>query len=684
MSNQQLTVTELDFDTIKNNLKNFLRSQSEFQDYDFEGSGLNILLDILAYNTHYNAYYLNMVANESFLDSASLRDSVVSHAKTLGYTPFSVSSSRATINLTFSGASTTDTTLSLRRGFSFKTSLVDNRSFNFVVLNETTVTKANNEFYFENLEINEGELLVYNFVCDEQTNPKYIFTIPETNIDTETITVKVRDSLSNTSSEVYELVNDVTEVTPDSKIFYLQEGRNNRYQIYFGDNILGKRPKNQSIVTVEYLVTNGPDANKISNFVVADTVDTDFNSYSYTLQTVQESSGGSLRETVDSIKKLAPTQFTSQDRLVAISDYESYIIRKYPKLDSISVWGGEEESPPIYGKVFISLKPTDGYFISESEKDRILKDIIKPKSIITIRNEFRDPEYLYLNFSIKVQYDPKKTISTSEALKTSIRQSVFFYKNENLNKFKSKFAISKFQEAIDNTDVNSILGSETILRAQKRFLPTLNATNNYVLDFDAAITQGTPINKVSSSEFDVLDADNIRRTVFIEEIPKSSTGINSIDILDSGSGYTTEPTVTIVGDGFGATARAIVEFGRIQSIVITNPGIDYNRATVVISGGNGFGASAQAVIDNSIGKLRAVYYTSSAERVVVIPDLGEINYLSGVITLNDLNILSSSTSDGYVRVNCGLQDNIIQSNRNTILTIDENDSSAIGITLIPI
>jgi hypothetical protein len=679
----RLNVTELDFDTIKQNLKNFLRQQSEFTDYDFDGSGLSVLLDILAYNTHYQSYYLNMVANEAFLDSALLRDSVVSHAKTLGYTPYSKKSSVAKINFIVQTENNQPGRLTLPKGYRFLSNQIDGKVYNFLVLNDTTVTKSGTNYVFENLNINEGQLTSYRFVQDNQTNPKQIFTLPEENIDTQTLYVTVSPSLSNTDIEVYELARDVTETVSESKVYFLQESRSGKYEIYFGNNVIGKSIPDGGVVTVNYLVTNGQDANKANNFVATqgliDTTNTSLTNF--VIQSVEYANGGSDRENIDKIKYGAPLQFASQNRLITYKDYEVFIRNAYPNLDSVSVWGGEDEVPPIFGKVFVSLKPKDDFFISETEKERILNSILQPKSIVTIVTEFRDPEYLFINSNSTVQYDPRKTTLTPESLRNTIRNSILTYKNQYLDVFNAKFAISKLQEAIDSVDKNSIIGSDTLIRVQKRFTPIIGTISNYTVLFNLPLSQGTTFNKITSSSFDVNDSFGVRRTVTLEEVPKSFTGINSIDIINSGVGYTSEPAVTITGDGFGATARAVVSFGRIQRIEIDNPGIDYNRAVVTISGGGGFGAQAIAVIDTRIGKLRTVYYTTTAERVVVNPNVGEIDYQSGIVKINDLNILQSRTNDGSVRIDSGTQNNIIQSSRNTILTIDDSDPVSIVVNL---
>jgi hypothetical protein len=296
---ERLTVTELDFDAIKTNLKNFLRGQSEFQDYDFEGSSLNVLLDILAYNTHYNAFYLNMVANEAFLDTALLRESVVSHAKSLGYTPKSTSAAKAIIDLTVESSSTLPEKLTLPRGYVFRSNLIDNRSYPFVTLEDTIVTKSGTQFVFENLEIYEGQLVNFVFNHSELDNPKQIFTIEDENVDTSTITVTVRPNASNTSTAVYNRVTDILDVDSESEVFFLQETTNRKFQIYFGNNVVGKKLEDGSIVEVSYLVSSGTEPNGANGFTPSQSI-TGFGTFF--VDVINVASGGADRESVDSIK----------------------------------------------------------------------------------------------------------------------------------------------------------------------------------------------------------------------------------------------------------------------------------------------------------------------------------------------------------------------------------------------
>ena len=679
----RLRISELDFDTIKTNLKTFLNQQSEFTDYDFDGAGLNILLDILAYNTHYNAYYLNMVANEAFLDTALLRDSAVSHAKTLNYVPHSTRAPVAIIDFSVESNTTTAATMTISDGFSFLSNQIDSKSYNFVVLDDVTVTKSNTEFVFENLEIYEGQLVTYNFTHNSATNPKQIFTLPDNNIDTTTLKVTVAPSVGNTSTSVYNKVTDILNVDGTSEVFFLQEERSGKYQIYFGNNVVGKSLPDGASVSTTYLLNNGTAANKANNFVATATLtDSLGNSQTnFTITPVSAAAGGADRESVDDIKFSAASQFSTQNRLVTFKDYESYILNNYPNLDSVSIWGGEDNVPRVYGKVFVSLKPTANYYISEAEKERIIDEIISPKAIVAVQTEILDPEFLYLIVESDVQYDAKKTNNSEAAIKQSIRNAVLSYRDRELNKFDTRFILSKMQDDIDDTDLNAILVSETIVRVQKRFKPAIGVSQANTINFNVPLHRGTISNKLVSSEFGVNDSNGVRRNVTFEEIPQSFSGITSISITNPGVGYTTAPTVTITGDGTGATATATIVNGSIQSIDVSNRGIDYSRAIITITGGGGYGATATAVIDARTGVLRTIYYDTNAERQIVDSTAGTIDYDTGVITIDDINIRSIDTDDELIRLSIESEKGIIQSVRNTILTIDEEDPTSIVTTL---
>lgn len=676
---ERLRITELDFDQIKLNLKNYLRQQDQFTDYDFEGSGLSVLIDLLAYNTHYNAYYLNMVANEAFLDTALLRDSVVSHAKTLGYTPRSFAAPVAFVNVSIDSFDTTPAKLTIPRGYTFLSQIIDNTSYNFVVLDDVSVTKTGTTFEFENVPIYEGQLVQLTYNYSRQDNPKAIFSLPNENIDTTTLSVTVRPTESSTSFEIYENVKEVVDIDGDSLAYFLQEGREGTYQVYFGDGILGKKIEDGSYVTFSYLITNGPAANEADGFVGTSLI----NGFSeFIVTTSSPAAGGAVREDTESVRKSAITQFSSQNRLVTFKDYESYILANYPNIDALSVWGGEDEIPPVYGKVYISLKPKDNFFLSDAEKQRILETIVQPKSIVSVDAEIRDPEFLFLQLQNFVTYDKRRTVLTTEQIKISINNAILLYEQNELNTFESTFVLSDVQELLGNVEKNSIIGSRSVLRLQKRFTPELNVSRSYTVNFANELTRGTNANRLISTQFQVFDDVGVLRNVQIEEIPESFSGVSSIQVTEPGTGYTSSPTVTITGDGTGATAEAVISNGRLVSINVTNRGINYTRAIATISGGEGFGAQAVVVLDSKFGDLRTVYFDSLSRRQTVNPKVGTINYDTGIITINDLRVISVSSSDGQIRISGESQSSIIESSRNTIITIDEDDPLSIVTEMI--
>jgi len=675
----RLQVTDLDFDTIKTNLKNFLRQQSEFTDYDFEGAGLNVLLDILAYNTHYNAYYLNMVANESFLDSATTRDAVVSHAKTLNYVPYSVTAPKATVNVTVTSTTTDADTATLPRGYTFFSELVDGISYNYITTESVTISKTGTQYFFENIDIYEGQFINFSQTYNSISNPKSVFTIPNANIDTRTLRVTVTPTSGNTAAQTYNLVSDILDVTGSSLVYFLNESNDGKFKVSFGDNVIGQSLIDGAIVNMSYLITSGAVSNRANNFTAGSTIN---GLATIDVSVVSPSAGGSDRESVDSIKFSTASQFATQNRLITFKDYETYILQNYTSLDSISVWGGEDEEKPVYGKVFISLKPKTNYYISEAEKQRIIDEIIKPKAVVSTDVIIRDPEFLYLLIDSTVRYDARKTSLTESALKTNIRNTILNYSNLYLNKFSSKFVLSKLQKAIDGTNLNAFFGTQSALRVQKRLLPSLISIKPYSVKFNIPLRRGTIGNRLTSTFFKTLDALGAEQEVQFEEIPQSFSGISSIQVLDAGVDFTSPPTVTISGDGIGAEAVAIVVNGKIARIEMVNRGIDYTRAIVTISDGGGYGATAIPVIDSRTGTLRTVYYNQLSERQIVNPNAGTIDYNLGTLTINDIRITSVSSPDGYIRFTIQAENTVVSTNRNTIITIDSDDPTSISTVMI--
>jgi len=682
----RLNVTSLDFDTIKTNLKNFLKQQSEFQDYDFEGSGLNVLLDILAYNTHYNSYYLNMVANESFLDSAMLRNSVVSHAKKMGYTPRSSAAPRATVNVIVDSGSSTPGSLTMPKGFQFLSNQIDNQAYNFVTLSDVTVDKTANNFVFSNLNIYEGQFVTYNYTHSQSSNPKQIFDIPEENIDTNTLTISVRPSISNTEITVYSKAQDVLTVGADSEVYYLQEGLNGTYQFYFGDDILGKKLPDGAYITATYLTTNSTAANKANNFVVTSSLSGFTN---ITVNSISSASGGADRETVDQIKYAAPLNFLSQNRAVTKNDYIKLIQQKYPSFEAVNVWGGEENDPPIYGKIFVAAKPKLGFEVTETEKEFVKDTILKPISIMTVTPEIVDVDYNYLKIESFVYYDPTKTTQSENDIKTGIKSLIQTFCDTELNKFNSYFKYSSLEGQVDSYS-RSIVSNEIELFLAKKFRPDLINSDNYILDFGVPLNQGTTAdNFYSSPTFDLVDEEGVSRECFFEEIPSSFSGVESISVTNPGYGYTSTPTVTIVGDGSGATAFATIVNGKISKITVTNTGIGYTSAAIQITGGGGSLGAANAVLEGRYGKIRIAYYkadeTTSQNIKVVINqnknngDAGIIDYVLGKVTLTDFKPTDVNNDFKDISIHIRPKINIIQSKLNKMLVLDAEDPTSITV-----
>lgn len=686
-ANTTLQITELDFDSIKNNLKTFLRSQQQFQDYDFEGSGMSVLLDILAYNTHYMGYYVNMVGNEMFLDTAQLRSSVLSHAKAINYVPQSRHGAKTQVNITVTptnSENTTTTMLTLDRYTRLLGESIDGTNYPFVTVSSNTVTKSGNSFYFANVDIIQGEVVTRQFLMDP-TNTKARFTIPSANVDTETLVVSVQESSTNTYTTVYSLSEDLTEATPNSTIYFVEENPDETYTILFGDNVIGKRPKNGNIIICTYLDTQGMAANKTNNFVVVESINGFRNNVRTT--SIAAAYGGSEKETIEEARFRAPYAYTTQNRAVTVQDYSTLMLKDYPNIESISVWGGEDNDPPKYGKVYMSIKTKDDYALSDNEKEYIKNDLVLKRNVLTIIPEIVDPEYVYITIRGNVYYNPKLTTRDSNEILTFIRSAALDYAAMDLNKFTSGFNKSKLQQYIENSE-ESIIGCDLEIYLQKRVELTPGIVKNYTYRFGAPLRIGDIINNKLNSypPIQTLDLLGQTRSVFIEEFPESYTGVEKIVITNFGQNYITAPKVTITGDGTGATAVAEIINGQVRNIVVTNKGSNYTRATVNITGGGGELARATAVTQAQTGTLRTYYALTNGQKIIVNNDAGSINYTSGEVLLKNLNAISVQENDRYelnvLTLSAPAENDMIFPRRNNIFTIDENDGAAISINLI--
>ena len=567
-ANSGLQITNLDFGSIKSSLKTFLGQQDTLKDYNFDGSALSVLVDLLAYNTQYNAYYLNMVANEMFLDSSVQRNSVVSHAKMLNYIPRSAVSSKASIKLQVNQVGTS--TLTLPKFTPFLSEAINGVNFTFLTKDSTTVNVSANTAVFNNIEIVEGVAASSSFTVNTASNPKLIFTISDANIDISTLIVSVQDSTTSLIYNVCSRTTDYIALEPSSKVYFLQEGMNGFYEIYFGDGILGSTLIDGNVVNISYISTGGTSAFGANSFAIMSSV----GGYSNTvISPITSAFAGADKESIASIKYTAPKAYAAQGRAVTKEDY-IYLIQNNSTnlpIESVSVWGGEENTPPVYGQIFCAVKPSGGLTLTPSQKDKLVTEVIKPISVLTVVPTIVDPDYTFVNITTNVLYDPKKTTYTGGQIKQLVINSINSFANTNLNTFNSTFKSPALITQIQTTDP-SIVTNESTIRLQKKIYPKLNAKSTYFLDFGVKLKRNYfNAGLTSTPDFSVTDVTStnfIRPGIYFEEVPTTVGGVASINISNQGFGYTKAPTVTIVGDGTGATAYAVLAAGRIVSLVV--------------------------------------------------------------------------------------------------------------------
>ena len=473
MAQQNLQVTELDFDDIKANLKTYLKGQSEFSDYNFEGSGLSVLIDLLAYNTHYLGMNANMLANEMFLDSATLRSSVVSHAKKLNYTPRSARAPIAYLSVQVNNNNLASVTID--KGTKFTTT-VDNKTYGFVVNESLTTQPVNGVLKFTNLPIYEGTLTTAKYTVNSN-NPEKRYILTSDRADTDTLKVTVQTSTVDTTTEVYTLARDISVVSDTDKVYFLQEIDDGRFEVYFGDDVIGKKPANGNIVILEYIVTNKTEANGATSFT-GTAVGGETN---ITVETLLSATGGSEPETIESIKYYAPLSYSSQRRAVTTYDYKSIVPEIYPNIKSIQVWGGEDNDPPIYGQVYVAISPLSGNKLTEAQKEFIVNGL-KPYNIASVRPVIVDPETIFILIDTNFRYNAAVTTKTASDLQTLVTSTISNYSTGNLEKFDNMFRYSELTRLIDETDL-AILSNITRVRMYKKITPQLNTETQYVIKF---------------------------------------------------------------------------------------------------------------------------------------------------------------------------------------------------------
>ena len=614
--------SNLDFDQVKISLKDYLRSNSNFTDYDFEGSNLSTILDVLAYNTYISSYNANMVSNEVFIDSATLRENVVSLARNIGYLPRSRKASVATINFVVDVTSVTPApaTLTLNKGPVAATSgTFGNDAYVFGILEDITVpvttdSEGNSFANFNNIKVYEGTLLTSTFTFSA-LNPDQRFKLPNTGIDTDLMVVTVKANSSSTTGTKYNSQNNLFDIDSKSKVYFLQEIEDERYEIFFGDDIFGNKLEEGNYIVVDYIISSGDSANGINNFTYAGKLTYVRNGLSYSvtsgvslLETVLQSSGGEVIESVDSVKKYAPRVYSSQNRAVSSNDYETLIPAKiYPETESISVFGGEELVPPQYGKVFISIKPRTGDFLPNLVKESI-KTKLKKYAVAGIVPEILDLKYLYLEVDSKVYYNTNLAPS-SEYVGTLVTENTTAYaESTELNRYGARFKYSKFLKVIDDSD-QAVTSNITTVEMRRDMRCSLNTLAEYQIGY--------------GNEFHIksMSGYNIKSTAF--RIQGISTDIYLSDIPNANR------------------ENGSLFFFTVPSVNSTSP-------------------------------------------TIVRRNVGTINYKSGIVTLNPVNILSGKLKDGQTIVEIsacpksndvvGLQDLYLQldiSNSNFEMVVDD-------------
>ena len=516
--NNRINVAELDFDKIKDNLKDYFRGQDEFKDYDFEGAGLSMLLDVLAYNTHYNNLYTNLAVNESFLDSASKRSSIVSLAKTLGYMPRSAKCAKAIVDVRIVSPTSNPTVVTLPAYQQFETT-VDGINYTFFNTAAYTVAAGVNGYVFSGVELLEGTPLQYKFTVT--SGGKYV--IPNPNVDTDTIRVRVQEASTSGTFETYTYSNNIVGLLGTSKIFFLKEVEGGLHEISFGDDILGKKLANGNIVTVDYFVSGMDGANgaRLFNYTGSSLL-----GGSISVSNKVVAYGGGSPENLDSIKYNAPRMYAAQNRAVTPEDYKALILANFPQASSVSVWGGEKNAPATYGKVYICIRPTEASKLTTLEKNYILSSILENKNMVSVTPEIVDPEYLNISLHVTAYYNPAETTKTANDLKTIITNTIFAYDDADLKKFEGVFRHSKLTRLIDTSDPSLTNCTVTVLIRRKQIVK-YNVSAQYILNvINPLYNSGLAEGAIYSSGFYIKGSEEIH---YIDDDGQGSLRLYTLD-----------------------------------------------------------------------------------------------------------------------------------------------------------
>ena len=477
----KLQVSELDYKSIKSNLIAFLKSQSEFTNFDFAGSGLDVIMDLLSYNTYYNSFYLNMLANEMFLDTAELRNSVVQKAKQIGYTPRSVQGTKAIVKLDII-PNDESTTMIVEKDKRFATT-INEQKYIFTTANSYPgILDDTGKFTIPEVQLNQGIRLTHKYKVD-YNNKEQQFILPNTNTDITTLSVTVKTSTSSTDIHTYQKISDTVKVTPTSNVYFLYEGFENKFEVQFGDNKVGYRPADGSQVILASNISDGAATNKAAIFRAIDPI----GGYSnVSITTTTAGYGGAGRESIAEIKYNAPKLYETQNRCVTLNDYKRIVEQEWVNAESVTCWGGEQNDPPRYGKAYIAVKPKSGLFLTTKDKEVIKKEILATKNMVSVTPEIVAPDYLYISIIANVRYDPNKTVQSPQEIGERIVSTCIDYNTQELGKFDLRFRYSRLTTLVDNSDP-AILNNQTTVLLFKRLAVELGQAFNYSQNFSNQI-----------------------------------------------------------------------------------------------------------------------------------------------------------------------------------------------------
>ena len=477
----KLQVSELDYRSIKSNLIAFLKSQSEFTNFDFAGSGLDVIMDLLSYNTYYNSFYLNMLANEMFLDTAELRNSVVQKAKMIGYTPRSVQGTKAIVQLEIV-PSDSSTSMIVEKDKRFSSTIDDQRYMFTTADSYGAILDATGKFTINDVQLNQGVRITHKYKVD-YNNKEQQFILPNTNTDITTLSVIVKSSSSATETHAYQQISDTVSVTPTSNVYFVYESFENKFEVQFGDNKIGYRPADGSQVILAANISDGSATNKAATFRAVDPI----GGYSnVSITTITAGYGGAGRESIAEIKYNAPKLYETQNRCVTLNDYKRIVEKEWVNAESVTCWGGEQNDPPRYGKAYIAVKPKSGLFLTTKDKEVIKKEILATKNMVSVTPEIVAPDYLYIAIIANVRYDPNKTVQSPQEIGERIVSTCLDYNTQELGKFDLRFRYSRLTTLIDNSDP-AVLNNQTTVLLFKRLVVELGQAFNYSQNFSNQI-----------------------------------------------------------------------------------------------------------------------------------------------------------------------------------------------------